>query len=113
MGLATHLGPWLLGTVKTTTGTSAGQIRNTGAANVVQSYIIDRAAGASGTICTIPAGSLITELQIVVTTLFGSGTNITLSIGSTAISVAIPINSLGTMLFVLLLLQQGLHFGIM
>ena len=30
MGFATHLGPWLLGTVKETTGTTPGTVRNTG-----------------------------------------------------------------------------------
>jgi len=36
MGFATHLGPWLLGTVKNTTGTTAGTIRNMGATTVNQ-----------------------------------------------------------------------------
>ena len=36
MGFATHLGPWLLGTVKDTTGTTAGTVRNTGATIVAQ-----------------------------------------------------------------------------
>ena len=30
MGFATHLGPWLLGTVKNTTGTTVGTLQNTG-----------------------------------------------------------------------------------
>ena len=38
MGFATHLGPWLLGTVKNTTGTTAGTIRNMGATIVAQTY---------------------------------------------------------------------------
>jgi len=38
MGFATHLGPWLLGTVKNTTGTTAGTIRNMGATTVAQTY---------------------------------------------------------------------------
>ena len=40
MGFATHLGPWLLGTVKNTTGTTAGTIRNTGATVVAQPITI-------------------------------------------------------------------------
>ena len=36
MGFATHLGPWLLGTVKDTTGTTAGTIRNTGCTTVAR-----------------------------------------------------------------------------
>ena len=38
MGFATHLGPWLLGTVKNTTGTTAGTVRNMGATIVAQTY---------------------------------------------------------------------------
>ena len=37
MGFATHLGPWLLGTVKNTTGTTAGTVCNTGCTVVAQS----------------------------------------------------------------------------
>jgi len=40
MGFATHLGPWLLGTVKNTTGTTAGTIRNTGCTSVAQNATV-------------------------------------------------------------------------
>ena len=36
MGFATHLGPWLLGTVKNTTGTTAGSVQNMGGTVVAQ-----------------------------------------------------------------------------
>ena len=36
MAFATRLGPWLLGTVKNTTGTTAGTINNLGATIVAQ-----------------------------------------------------------------------------
>ena len=36
MAIASHLGSWLLGTVKNTTGTTAGTIRNTGATHSIQ-----------------------------------------------------------------------------
>ena len=41
MGFATHLGPWLLGTVKNTTGTTAGLVRNTGDTVVAQTFKVD------------------------------------------------------------------------
>lgn len=79
MGFATHLGPWLLGTVKNTTGTTAGLIRNTGAAVVVQTKKVTLASVATGTtttLFTIPAGSHI--LQVLVDTLTTlSGNSIT------------------------------------
>ena len=60
MGIATHLGPWLLGTVKDTTGTTAGNIRNTGATVVSQSKAIVYTDTTAGTVAfTIPAGSQI------------------------------------------------------
>ena len=60
MGFATHLGPWLLGTVKDTTGTTAGTIRNTGATVVSQSKSVLYTDITAGTVAfTIPAGSQI------------------------------------------------------
>jgi len=60
MGFATHLGPWLLGTVKNTTGTTAGTIRNTGATVVSQSKAILYTDITAATVAfTIPAGSQI------------------------------------------------------
>ena len=60
MGFATHLGPWLLGTVKETTGTTVGSIRNTGATVVSQSKSILYTDITAATVAfTIPAGSQI------------------------------------------------------
>jgi len=60
MGFATHLGPWLLGTVKNTTGTTAGTIRNMGATVVSQSKAILYTDVTAATVAfTIPAGSQI------------------------------------------------------
>jgi hypothetical protein len=60
MGFATHLGPWLLGTVKNTTGTTAGTIRNLGATVVSQSKAILYTDITAATVAfTIPAGSQI------------------------------------------------------
>lgn len=65
MGLATHLGPWLLGTVKSTTGTTAGTIRNIGATIVAQTATINlsgvaKTSGAAAQyLFTIPAGAKI------------------------------------------------------
>ena len=60
MGFATHLGPWLLGTVKDTTGTTAGTIRNTGVTVVSQSKAIVYTDITAATVAfTIPAGSQI------------------------------------------------------
>jgi len=65
MGFATHLGPWLLGTVKDTTGTTAGSVRNTGASVVTQQVVL--VAGSAVTVM-IPAGSIIHQVQAYMTT---------------------------------------------
>lgn len=81
MGLATHLGPWVLGTVKNTTGTTAGTIRNTGITTVLQySSSIAYTASAASTGIVIPAGSILTDLFLIQTTQFTSGTSGTLTI---------------------------------
>ena len=87
MGFATHLGPWLLGTVKNTTGTTAGTIRNTGCSIVSQQATLGFADGATN-VFTLPAGALITSIQLITTTGYAGGTTptITLSSGSTTIT---------------------------
>lgn len=88
MGIATHLGPWLLGTVKNTTGTTAGTVRNIGATPVVQFKTVSFTEGNStSTAFALPAGSMIQNIQFNCTTLFGAGT-LTVSIGATPISAA-------------------------
>ena len=95
MAIASHLGSWLLGTVKNTTGTTAGTIRNMGATTVAQQANIAYTDAASSTAFVLPAGALITRIQVITTATFSAATTITLSIGSTAISTASTITTLG------------------
>lgn len=91
MGIATHLGPWVLGTVRSTTGTTAGTIRNTGVTTCLQySGSLTTAASAASTGIVIPAGSIITDIFMIQTTQFTSGTSGTLTVlaNGTAFAVA-------------------------
>ena len=91
MGFATHLGPWLLGTVKNTTGTTAGSIRNMGATEVAQQVTLPYTAltgGGTGNAFVIPAGSLIKSISFYTTTTFSSAATVKLSIGATDIVAA-------------------------
>lgn len=72
MGFATHLGPWLLGTVKNTTGTTAGTIRNTGATMVMQTANVAYNDTAATQAFVLPAGAILFELY-----LFQSGATFT------------------------------------
>ena len=84
MGFATHLGPWLLGTVKNTTGTTSGTIRNMGATIVAQTATISQTDTGTTTALVLPAGALITAIQLITpTTAFTSGT-ITINIAGVA-----------------------------
>ena len=98
MGFATHLGPWLLGTVKITTGTAAGTVRNTGATIVAQTFDLTAAQVATGSIAAgyIPAGAAITSVQILTTTLFASATTLKVSIAGVDTASASTITSAGT-----------------
>ena len=92
MGLATHLGPWLLGTVKNTTGTTAGTVRNLGATVVTQS--VPLVAGSAVTLM-IPAGSMVHNIQAYMTTGAAGTPNVT--IGGTIVgtlSTAAGLNAL-------------------
>jgi len=89
MGFATHLGPWLLGTVKNTTGTTAGTIQNTGTANVSQTKKIDYtgstvASGTTTVLFTIPAGSQIVNIFIDTLVAFTGSTAANVVIGTSA-----------------------------
>jgi len=69
MGFATHLGPWLLGTVKNTTGTTVGTVRNTGTTVVSQTFKRDYtgttvAAPSVLTIACLPAGAQILDIYV-------------------------------------------------
>ena len=92
MGFATHLGPWLLGTVKDTTGTTVGNIRNTGTTIVCQTDAVAYNDAAASTAFTIPAGSLITGIQILQSTTFtGTSGVITVYANGTAIATCAAI----------------------
>lgn len=80
MGLATHLGPWLLGTVRSTTGTTAGTIRNLGATIVAQAKTVAYNDTAASQACVLPAGALITSIQLIQSTTFTSGTSGTFTV---------------------------------
>lgn len=94
MGLATHQGPWLLGTVKVTTGplttagAQAGLNRNTGATSVAQfKNNVNSTDAASTYAFTLPAGALISGIEILQTTTFtGTSGVITVSANGTAIA---------------------------
>lgn len=90
MGFATHLGPWLLGTVKNTTGSTVGLIENLGATIVSQtfkkSYAGQAASAVADTICVLPAGSQIVAINIDTLVAFTGSTaaNLTIGDGTTA-----------------------------
>lgn len=98
MGLASHLGPWLLGTVKDTTGTAAGTVRNMGATIVAQTFSLTAAQVATGSISAgfIPAGALVTSVQILTTTLFASATTLKVTIAGVDVNTASTITAAGT-----------------
>jgi len=85
MGFATHLGPWLLGTVKNTTGTTVGTIENLGATVVSQTFKKDytgqAASATTDTICVLPAGAQIVNIMIDTTVAFTGSTAANVSIG--------------------------------
>jgi hypothetical protein len=60
MAIASRLGPWLLGTIKETTGTTAGTIRNMGVTVCMQTKSVLYTDITAATVAfTIPAGSAI------------------------------------------------------
>jgi len=85
MGFATHLGPWLLGTNRYTTGTTATTIANTGCTVVTQSVTVSQTDSGTVNFGALPAGSMITNVQFITpTTAFTSGT-ISISVAGTAL----------------------------
>ena len=95
MGFATHLGPWLLGTVKNTTGSTAGTIRNMGATVVSQSA--DVVYGTlTGTAFVLPAGAQVTSVTVVTSTVFSAATTCKLSIGGTDFTTNGTVTSVGS-----------------
>jgi len=85
MGFATHLGPWLLGTNRYTTGTTVGTIRNTGVTLVSQTFKKDytgqAASATTDTICVLPAGAQINFIHIDTLVAFTGSTAANVSIG--------------------------------
>ena len=90
MGLASHLGPWLLGTVKNTTGTTAGTIRNMGATTCAQSIPVAYTDVTAATYAfTLPAGAQILDAQFNTTTAYATTTpTYALFVNGTAINTA-------------------------
>jgi len=95
MGFATHLGPWLLGTNRYTTGTTATTLANTGCTVVSQSA--DVVYGTlTGNLIAVPAGSQIVDVKVVTTTVFSAATTCVLNIGGTAFTTTGTITSVGS-----------------
>ena len=84
MGFATHLGPWLLGTVKNTTGTTAGTIRNMGATVVTQTGVTTVSDTTATTEFVLPAGAQILEFLVDITTAYAGTTGNTITIQTAA-----------------------------
>lgn len=95
MGFATHLGPWLLGTVKNTTGTTAATTQNTGCTVVSQSKNVVFGT-LTGNAISIPAGSQIVDVKVVTTTVFSAATTAKLSIGGTDFTTTGTITDVGS-----------------
>jgi hypothetical protein len=95
MGFATHLGPWLLGTVKNTTGTTAATTRNTGCTVVSQSKNVVFGT-LTGNAISVPAGAQIVDVKVVTTEVFSAATTALLSIGGTAFTTTGTITSVGS-----------------
>lgn len=97
MGFATHLGPWLLGTVKNTTGDTAGTIRNLGACPSLQTKDILYTDITAGTLaCVLPAGSMIQSVSFNTTVAYATTTpTIALFVNGVAINTASSITAFG------------------
>lgn len=97
MGIASHLGSWLLGTVKNTTGTTAGTVRNMGATIVAQTTPLTAAqvAGLTGSLGAIPAGACVTSVQFITSTLFASVTTLKVTIAGVDYAPAATITAAG------------------
>jgi hypothetical protein len=99
MGIATHLGPWLLGTNRYTTGTTADLTRNTGATIVSQDKAVAFNDADATTAFSLPAGSRIVSLQFITVDAFDQATTITLSLAGTAITGATTVTDAGLVTF--------------
>ena len=95
MGFATHLGPWLLGTNRYTTGTTASTLANTGCTVVSQSGNVVFGT-LTGNLIAVPAGSQIVDIKVVTTTVFDAATTCVLNIGGTAFTTTGTITNVGS-----------------
>ena len=95
MGFATHLGPWLLGTVKDTTGTTAGTIRNIGACPAAQFKTVAATDITANTVLAVlPAGASIQNVQYIVTTTYATTTpSMQIYVNGNAISAATAVSA--------------------
>ena len=95
MGFATHLGPWLLGTVKDTTGTTAGTIRNIGASPAAQFKTVAATDITAQTVLAVlPAGASIQNVQYIVTTTYATTTpSMQIYVNGNAISAATAVSA--------------------
>ena len=84
MGFASHLGPWLLGTNKYTTGTTAGTIQNMGATTVAQVATTTVSDTAATFLFAIPAGAQIVDFTVDITTAYAGTTGNTITIQTAA-----------------------------
>jgi hypothetical protein len=96
MGFATHLGPWLLGTVKNTSGTTAGTIRNMGATTVTQSNTTTVSDTSAVTLFVLPAGAQITNFFVDITTAYAGTTGNTITIQTAGGSSLATVGSAST-----------------
>jgi hypothetical protein len=87
MGTSTWTGPLRAGTVINTTGTTPGTLKNVGYVELAQSQVITQTGSATAlaTNIVVPAYSLITSIDLFVTTAWSSATTTyTISVGTSA-----------------------------
>lgn len=85
MSTTTFTGPIKAGDVLNTTGTTAGTIKNVGFVEMAQFVAVTQSATAAATTIVIPANSLITSIDLFVTTAWSSATTTyTISVGTSA-----------------------------
>lgn len=102
MAIASHLGSWLLGTVKNTTGTTAGTIRNMGFTQSAQNAVVAFGDAAATRAFVLPAGSIIFGIDLYQTTTFTSGTSGTLTVlinGTSSAALTITTGTAGILEF--------------
>jgi hypothetical protein len=95
MGFATHLGPWLLGTNRYTTGTTATTTENMGCTVVSQSANVVFGT-LTGNLVAVPAGAQIVDIKVVTTTVFSAATTCVLDIGGTAFTTTGTVTNVGS-----------------